>query len=387
MHPVNQQRLIETFVDLARISSPSWHEGPVIDYLAARLDDLGIPWQLYPCGESHNMLIRVEGTAPGTPVLFSGHLDTVTPCDNVKPQVTASRISSDGTTILGSDDKCAVAQFLEGLRVIRETGMPHGPIEVLLSCAEEIGLKGAAAFDTSALRARHAFVFDSGGSVGTIVLRAPYQITMAVTVRGKAAHAGMEPEKGISAIMALADIIHRLPSGRIDAETTANVGTISGGRATNIVAQEAFCRLEVRSLDRKKLARVEKQIRDIIRQRSTAWGARAGIARNLEYEGFSISQSDFLVKTAAAALGRLRIRPRFVSSGGGSDTNILNRAGIRAVNLSCGMQKVHTTDEFILTRDLVRGAELMLAIVEEMRVVSKAAPTRQRPSRKSRPRR
>ncbi len=366
MFEINRRRLIKNFTDMTKISSPSWREDAMRRYIIDSVKKLGVKARSFPCGDSYNLLLTMRGDPKRKPVLFSAHMDTVTPCDNVRPMVTAAKITSDGTTILGSDDKAAIAMFLEGLRYITETGMPHGTIEMLITCAEEVGLRGMKGFDTSALTSRHAFVFDSDGPIGKIVLQAPYHSTMTITVRGRAAHAGMEPEKGINAINVLSDIITRLPSGRVDHETTVNVGTIAGGRATNIVAEKAECVLEARSLKYRKLKEQETAIRSIAKEVTAEYGARCGIARSMEYSGFSISPEDRIAQLAAHAMERVGIRHQFEVSGGGSDTNILNKAGISAINLSAGMRNVHTTGEYIMIRDLINGTKVVLSIVNMM---------------------
>ena len=370
MLTVNRQRLIQTFIDLVTIPSPSWHEENVIDYIIQRAKKLNIKWKKYPCGESHNLLLSLEGTGKGRSVLFSAHTDTVIPCEGVKPVIGSTRITSDGTTILGSDDKSAIAMFIEGLTCIRERGMDHGPIEILLTCAEEQGLQGIKCFDLSALKSKHAFVFDSNGKIGNVILKAPYHSKVSITVRGKSAHAGMEPEKGINAINVLSEIITRLPSGRIDNETTCNVGIISGGKATNIVADEAACILEIRSIEKVKLKKYENIIRDITKKTTQRHGAGAKVSINLEYAGFAISKKDDIVAVVSEALSTLRIKPEFLVSGGGSDTNIINRGKIKAINLSCGMEKVHSTSEYIRIKDLIDGTRMFIAIVNTMQALS-----------------
>jgi tripeptide aminopeptidase len=367
MYTINTKRLVKTFTDMAKISSPSWKEDAMRAYLIKTARALGATAREFPCGESRNLLLTLKGDPARKPVLFSAHMDTVTPCTNVKPRVTGTKITSDGTTILGSDDKAAIAMFIESLRYIRETGMPHGPIEMLISCAEEVGLRGIKEFDMSFLKSKSAFVFDSDGRIGKIVLQAPYHSTMTITISGKAAHAGMEPERGINAINVLAEIITRLPSGRIDHETTANIGTITGGRATNIVAEKASCVLEVRSLNLKKLRAQEAAIRAVVDEITSRTGARRAIERTMEYSGFTIRPDDPIARIARSAMERVGIKHQFEVSGGGSDTNIFNRAGIRAINLSAGMMKVHTTSEFIMIRDLVDGTKVVLSIIDLMK--------------------
>ena len=180
MFDINKKRLVRTFTELVKITSPSWKEDGIREYIRRSLKKLPVACKEFKCGDSFNLLITMEGDKKRKPTLFSGHMDTVAPCENVKPVITNTRISSDGATILGSDDKAAIAMFLESLLCISETGMAHGPIEILLSCAEELGLHGIKGFDMSRLKSKYAFVFDSDGSIGRIVLKAPYHSTMKI---------------------------------------------------------------------------------------------------------------------------------------------------------------------------------------------------------------
>ncbi len=364
MYEINRERLQNTFIDLVKRPSPSWDEKLVIEYLTPIFDEMGVSWSLHPCGRSHNLLARIGGEPGRRALLFSCHMDTVVPCENVVPIVKGDRITTDGNTVLGGDDKAAIAAFIEAMRVLKESGMRHGPLEFLFSCAEEIGLYGIKGFDLSLIRAGYAFVFDSGGDIGGIVLQAPTQLSMELFVKGKAAHAGMEPEKGVSAIRVLSEIITRIPHGRIDKDTTTNAGVISGGKATNIVAENAYCKLEVRSIKPARLRSVEARIKKTATEVAARHGAKIKVTRNLEYTGFSLGEESPVVKMAASAVRKIGRTPRYESSGGGSDTNIINRAGIKAVNLSIGMRSVHTTKEFIHMRDIASGARLVLALID-----------------------
>jgi tripeptide aminopeptidase len=366
MNNINRQRLTSTFIDLVKIPSPSWKEHGVINYIINVCKDLDIDYEKYKCGDSFNLLAKVDGKRKAKPVLFSCHMDTVIPCDLIVPVITGKKISSDGSTVLGGDDKAAVASFLEALYCIRENGISHGNLEFLFSCAEETGLYGIKGFDLSLLKAKYGFVFDSSGDIGRVILKAPYHISMEIAIRGKAAHAGIEPEKGISAIRALAEILSEIPHGRVDSETTVNAGVISGGRATNIVADYACCNIEARSINFSKLKFIESRIKNIILKIAKSHGAKIDIQRRLEYSGFSIKKDDEIVKIVNRAIAKLRIRPRYEISGGGSDTNIINRAGIKAINLSIGMRNVHTTKEYILRKDLINGARLVLSIIQSV---------------------
>ena len=367
MYEINRERLIKTFIELAEISSPSWHEKPVMDYLIKRFKKLGAVCSPHKCGESYNLLIKIAGDKKITPILFSGHMDTVGPCENVKAVVTDTKISSDGTTVLGSDDKAAIAVFLEAFEYVKEKKIPHGDIEILLSCAEEVGLKGIKGFDLSLLKSKFGFVFDSSGDIGRIIVKAPYHSNMKIHIKGRASHAGMAPEKGINAIRVISGIIAALPNGRIDDETTINIGTISGGRATNIVPEEAVCDLEVRSIQKSKMLNVEKDVRKTVKKICSEYRAKASIERSLEYEGFIIKRDDPISIVVSKAMKRIGLKPVFASMGGGSDTNILNRSKIKAINLSCGMQRIHSTEEYIMIKDLISGTKLILSILETVR--------------------
>lgn len=364
MYKINRERLVKTFVELAEIPSPSWKEKNVMNYIMKRFRKLGAECTPYKCGESHNLLIKINGDPKRTRILLSGHMDTVTPCETINVKLSPAKISTDGTSVLGSDDKAAIAIFIEAFEYIREHRIGHGPVEILLSCAEELGLKGIKGFDLSLLSAKYGFVFDSSGDIGRIVVKAPYHSNMKIQIKGKASHAGMAPEKGINAIKALSEIIAALPSGRIDEESTINVGIISGGRATNIVPEEAGCMLEVRSINKKKMTSIENQVRETVKKVCSEHGARHRIERSLEYNGFSISPDEKISLLTAEAMKRIKIRPQFVAMGGGSDTNIINSSRIQAINLSCGMQKIHSTEEFIMIKNLVKGTELVLSIIE-----------------------
>jgi len=369
MYEINKQRLITTFTDLASISSPSWQEKDVMNYIIHRLKQLNIKYKKYKCRNSFNLVAFIKGDNKKKSIILASHMDTVGPCHNVIPVITEKKITSDGTTVLGSDDKSAIAMKLETLEYLHEKNVPgHGPIEMLFTCAEETGLSGIKEFDMTQLKSKLAFVFDCDGRVGQIIKAAPYQSVIKITINGKTAHAGMEPEQGINAINVISDIISNLPfpHGRVDEETTMNIGTISGGTATNIVAGNAECLLEVRSLKKKKLLTYELKLKEHVKITAAKHKAKYKIHRELKYPGYSLEEDDTISRITTEAMKKIKIRPEFKNSGGGSDTNILNGKGIKAINLSCGMEKVHTTSEYIMIKDLVNGARLMLSIIDSV---------------------
>lgn len=365
MYSLKSEKLVQTFVELVKISSPSWHEQQVMDYIINRFAGLGGKSTPHKCGESNNLLIKIPGNIKCPPLLLSGHMDTVIPCEGVNPVVTSNKITSDGKTVLGGDDKAAITMFIEAFEYIKENKISHGPVEILLSCAEELGLKGIKEFDLSLLNSKYGFVFDSSDDIGQIIIKAPYHSNMEIIIKGKASHAGMAPENGINAINVLAEIITKIPSGRIDDETTLNVGLISGGRATNIVADEAVCFLEVRSIEKIKMLKIEKEVKSVVKDTCARYKARFNINRTLEYEGFKISPDEKIAQICCKAMERVKIKPIMIAMGGGSDTNIINKKnGLRAINLSCGMRKIHSTEEYIKIKDLEKGTKLVISILE-----------------------
>jgi len=365
MYNLNENQIINTFVRFASIPSPSWHEEALINDIIQQFTTLGGISKKFPCGNSYNLLIKIPGKLVKKPILLSAHTDTVTPCSRVIPIIKKNKITSDGKSVLGSDDKSAITFFFEAIRYLYENKIDHGPIEILLTCAEEQGLQGIKGFNLDNVESKNAFVFDSDGPVGAIVLQAPYNSILELTVKGKAAHAGMSPELGNSAIEAIAEIITKLPkSGRLDEITTFNKGIITGGSATNIVAELAYCKMELRSIEKNLLKKYENVIKATVSKISKTLNVKSTLKINLQYPGYSIKSSDNIVKIVEKAMQKININPRYEVSGGGSDTNLLNKGDIKAINLSCGMEKIHSTSEFIKTKDLVNGTKLVLSIIE-----------------------
>lgn len=363
MPEIKKERVEKYFKELASISSPSWDEVKVISYIENFAKKRKLTFKKFQCGKSFNVMISLKGNSGKDPLLFAAHTDTVTPCDSIKVMEDSKRFFTDGKSILGGDDKAAVAAFLEAVDVIYKSGEKHGDVDFLFTCAEEVGLCGMKGFDIKNTRAKKAFVFDSDGTVGSATVAAPYQIVMQISLKGKAAHAGMEPEKGISAIYAAAEIINSLPQGRIDSETTTNVGKINGGTANNIVTENLTFELECRSLDKKKLDALTSKIVSVIKSVSSKRKIKAVISTDREYSGYSISRNDSIISHFERAAALCKIKPSYKKSGGGSDTNILNERKIKALNLSVGMSKVHTTDEFIMKSDLHKSAAMVVSLI------------------------
>jgi tripeptide aminopeptidase len=373
---VNSERITAEFMRQAAISSPSLQETEMARYLEDRFRQLGAEIVFDDAaakvgGVVGNLIARLPGSKSGEPFLFSVHMDTVVPCDNVEPVLIDGVVRTAGETILGADDKAGIAEVIEALEVVREQGIAHVPIEVVVTVGEEIGLVGAKALDYSLVQAKRGIALDTPG-VDWVVRRAPGANRMQFEVFGQAAHAGVAPEKGLSAIEVAARAVAKMRLGRIDFETTANIGTVEGGLATNIVAEKMLLTGEARSHDAGKLAEQTEHMLACFEE------AADELVREIDGEVVravvkSEVRPDFprmavpeeapivdLVQRAAAALGR-EMKDRL--GGGGSDANIFNEKGIEMVIVGTGMQNVHSTDEEVAVDDLVQVAEFLVEVV------------------------
>lgn len=366
---VNEKRLVESFMELVKIDSISREERNLADFLIEKLEDLGLEVIVDQAGEkvksnSGNMIARLKGNIKEvTPIMFSAHMDTVVPGKNINPLCDGEKIVSDGKTILGADDKAAIAALLESLHIIKEKNISHGDIEIVFTICEEMGLHGAKNLDISDLNARMAFVLDSGGQVGEIISAAPSQNSLKIIIHGKAAHAGSNPEEGINAIQVAGFALSRMKLGRIDEETTTNIGIISGGKATNIIPDEVTLEGEVRSRNEEKLEKYTKILKQIVEDTAQEFKAKAEVIINREFYCYNLSTDDRVVKIAMKAAKDMGLEPLLHPSGGGSDANVFNKKGFPAVDLAIGMEKVHTVDEYILVKNLKNTVEYVLSII------------------------
>ncbi len=355
---MKKDRLVSCFLELVRIDSPSGQEGDVAAYIRARLAELGIATTADSLGNVHGW---VDGV--GEPIILNAHMDTVPPCMGIKPILKDGVISSDGTTVLGADDKSGVAAILETLRTLKEEGTKHPPLELVFSVQEETGLTGAKNLDFKVLRAKQALVLDSGGGVGNIITAAPGSNIINASVFGRAAHAGVAPEKGINAIYVAAQAIARMKVGRIDEETTANVGTIRGGAARNIVPERVDILAEARSRSEEKLRRQTDEMTELLEEAARSNGARTEINVQRAYTAYHVPDDDPLVQDLMRACRSLGIEPQTRPTGGGSDANVFNLNGIKAVALATGYEDNHATTEHIAVGDLAKATELLIALL------------------------
>jgi tripeptide aminopeptidase len=364
--------VLSLFLALAALPSPPGKERAVADRVLDYLRALGLEADEDDAGERigssmGNILCRIPpaGGTAGTPLFLCAHLDTVPLEGPVEPVVGEDEVVRNaGGTILGADNKAAVAAMLEAAARLVDDGQSHGGVELLFTPMEEVGLRGAAAFDEQQLAARVGYVYDHAGPIGEVILGAPHQRKLDVRFRGRAAHAGMFPEEGRSAIAAAARAIADLRLGRLDAETTANVGEIEGGTARNVVPEHCSFLAEARSHDERKLADVVQEMLETVTFAATL--AECEVETHVEgsARGYRFRRDELPVRIAARALERSGRAPSYILSGGGADANVFNERGLRCVNLANGMTDIHTPDERIAVADLETMVDVTLALVE-----------------------
>ena len=355
---IDQERLVNSFCEMVRIDSPSDEEEEVAKHLTEKLTQLGFQVQRDAHG---NVIASEEGDDP---LLLSAHMDTVEPGRGIKPEVQGDRIVSDGTTILGGDCKAGVSAILEGLQSVKDEGLSRRPLQVVFTRGEEIGLIGATNLDYSMIRAKESVVFDGNGPVNTITGASPTYMSFDVTVKGRAAHAGVEPEKGLSAIRIATEIISQLPQGRLDEETTFNVGFISGGSVRNAVPAEATFGGEFRSRNTETLDLLRLEVLAKLEQARQRYG-EASIEEDLEvlFHMYNLDPNDQIVKLVTRVMGDLNLRPNIQPSGGGTDANVMRHHGIECVVVGMSTNEMHTVNEYVVVPDLVNTARFCHMVV------------------------
>jgi tripeptide aminopeptidase len=362
--------LLDHFLELCTIASPPGEERAAADRVTAYLDDLGLPWDEDGAGaeigaSAGNILCRLPGRLQeGLPLLLCAHLDTVPPDGSIEPIVVEGVVRNAAGTILGADNKSAVVVMLEAARRVVLEGRPHAGLELLFTPKEEVGLRGAYAFDTSRLEARLGFVYDQAAPIGEIILGAPSARAIEARFHGRAAHAGMAPEEGRSAIAAAARAVADLRLGRVDERSTANVGVITGGTARNIVPEWCTVTAEARSHDETSLAELVQEMLDAFAFAASTSDCTVETEVHAQYRGYRFRQDDPPVRLAAEALGRAGFEATTALSGGAADANVFNERGLPCLNLANGMADIHSPDEHIAVSDLDAMVDVTLALVD-----------------------
>ncbi len=355
---IKQERLVGSFCDLVRIDSPSDEEEEVALHLTDRLIRLGFS----VVRDAHGNVIASEDGE--NPLLLSAHMDTVEPGRGIQPIIKGDRITSDGTTILGGDCKAGVAAILEALESVGEDGTSRRPVQVVFTRGEEIGLVGASNLDYSMIRASEAVVFDGNGPVNTITGASPTYMRFDITIKGRAAHAGVEPEKGLSAIRIATEIINELPNGRLDEETTFNVGLISGGSVRNAVPAEATFGGEWRSRNTETLDSIKMQLLTTL-ERARERYKEATIEEELEvmFQMYNLDPEEQIVRLVTRVMRDMDLIPNICPSGGGTDGNVMRLHGIESVVVGMSTNEMHTVDEYVIIPDLVNTARFCQQVI------------------------
>ena len=358
---INQERLVQTFLELVAQASPSKKELPMANWLTDHLEKRGFAVVMDNSGEkiggnSGNLIAFKSGNKMKEAICFAAHMDQIPPCHNIKPVIDGDLIRTDGTTTLGGDDKAGIAAILEAVESVLEDDVDVGDIYLLFTVCEEQGLLGAKNLDVNLLPVKNIVIIDATGPSGVIAYKAPALNRIEITFKGKKAHAGIEPEKGISAIKVAADAITKMPNGRIDHETTVNIGKITGGSATNVVPDRVTILAEIRS---HSMAKLEAETAHLVRCCEEACRKNQASYESmieLDFPAFELSKEDPLFKACSKAYKKAGVTPHPIEIGGGSDGNVLSGYGYHCAILSVGMDQVHTLEETLSIPEMVKTA-------------------------------
>jgi len=366
---INKERLVEEFLRLVQIDSESGNEGEIAGYLVNKFTELGLEAKEDDTKAktemgSGNVIARLKGNKEADPILFTCHMDTVTPGNGVKPVINGDIIETDKTTVLGADDKAGIAALIEVMHLVKEEGLEHGDIELVLTTGEEVGLLGSSAVDMEALNAKYGFALDSGGQVGEIIIASPDHAKINAKIHGVAAHAGVAPEQGVSAIEIVSKAIANMPLGRMDEELTANIGTIKGGERTNIVCDLVEITGEARAITRSKLENQMATMTKALEDAASEMGGRVEIEVKYEDVGYKLTEDDRVILVAKKVMTNIGRTPNLTATGGGSDANIFTIGGVPTANLGVGYLEIHSKNEKMPITELVKITEAVAEIIK-----------------------
>lgn len=368
MITINNNRLLNTFMEYVKIDSETENEKAISEKIIKDLEEIGFEVYTDEAGKKlnsngNNIYCFIPGTNSSETMLFSAHMDTVTPGVGIEPYIDGEYIKSKGETILGGDDKAGVVAILEALRTIKENRLPHRPMEIVFSICEEGGVNGVKEVEFQRLQSKKGIILDSGGGPNHIITEAPGQTRIFASVIGKTAHAGACPEAGISAIMAAAEAISNMKLLRVDDETTANIGTFKAEGPTNIVSPLAEIIAEARSRSIEKLIEQTNHMIDCLKQACEKYGARLEYHIENCYYSYILDPEDEHVKTISDVCEDMGLEVVKLPSGGGSDANVYNLNGIKAVNIGAGMELAHTTNERLSIKDFQNAAKVVFKLM------------------------
>lgn len=367
---VNRSRIIAEFQELTSIDAESFSEREIADALTKKLLDIGFDvveddaGKIYG-GNAGNIYGYLKGESDEEPILLSAHMDTVSPGIGKQAVIHEDGlITSAKDTVLGADDVAGLVEILEGIRLMRENHIPHRDIEILFPIGEEAYIKGTKVFDFSKIKSKEAYVLDMSGRIGSAALQAPSLISFKITIKGKAAHAGFEPEQGINAIEIASRAISKIKQGHVDEETTVNIGRITGGVATNIVSENCICEGEVRSYRHESALKAIQKLREVFGGEAEKKQAQIDMDVDIHMEAYKIGEKENVVQRFIKAAEELSLPHTLTKTFGGSDNNNFVKNGIRGIVLSCGMYNVHSVEEYTTIKDLEDGARLIAAIIK-----------------------
>ncbi len=367
MTPIDQKHIIDIFLQLVKINAVSKQEKPVADFIAHFLERLGVGIiedraGAIVGGNTGNIIASVHGDSGRQPIALLSHMDTVKPTIGIAPRVTGERITSDGNTILGADNRAGIAILLYCIEYILEHNLAHIPFEAVFTIGEETGFYGSSNLDLNKIRARQAFVFDSSAVPGSFVYSAPGAVGYKIEFLGKASHAAVNPAAGINAIAMAADLIYNFPIGQVDDQTTINFGTISGGEANNIVPPEVCLSMEIRSFDANNISHYSQMLNTNLEEIAKRYRGKYQQTEELSFPGFTLDLNHATIKQTREIFSKLGVTPAPMKYHGGSDANVLNNRGIHTINLGIGARNPHSVNEFIEIRDLITMSRFCLEL-------------------------
>jgi len=369
---LNENEIIEDFISLAKVSGVSYNEKHISSIIESRMRKIGAEIKYDHItdiigGNTDNMLATIsasnEEMATAEPILFCEHIDTVEDTKNLTVLRDGDYLRSDGTTILGADNRGAITSILNALEYIYRHNIPHRTVEILFTVAEELSLMGSSSLDYSMFQSKMGVVIDGGGKMGKIYKAAPEHYNMSFKFYGKGAHAGMSPENGINAISMAAKAVCNMPLGRIDIETTANIGIINGGNATNVVPDYAFLKGEVRSREKEKTKTQMESMKQAAINAADAYSGWVEIETQMMYPSFSVSTDHSLCQRVIEIFKDIGVEAEITQTGGGSDANYLNNNGIYTILLSAGYENAHSKEEKLYIPDLINFTKFIIMLI------------------------
>ncbi|QQE76922.1 M20/M25/M40 family metallo-hydrolase [Alicyclobacillus sp. SO9] len=367
---MNFEDVRDLFLELVQIDSPSFYEKAMADRCRELLEQLGCTVTEDDAGkrlqgEQGNLIATLPGNLDRTPVLLAAHMDTVQPGIGVMPQIDDSGVvRSSGDTVLGADDKAGVTAIVSALREIVQNGRDHGPIQIVLTVCEEQGLQGSKQLEASQLNARLGLSLDSGDAPGTLIVAGPTQVKWQAEFRGKSAHAGVAPEKGVSAIKVASQAVAKMPHGRLDKGTTVNVGSFVGDGPTNVVRDKVTLLGEARGLNTDSLNSVIAQIEETFANTAAKAHAEVSFEHKVMYDGFRFEETDAVRQMAEKAIANAGLQVHAVERGGGSDANIYTALGVPTINIAVGYEDIHSTKEHVSVHDIMKAANVIIEFLD-----------------------